>query len=715
MRQILIVSNSVLVTWQQKGYVTRALVWLWVLLFVFALITSFLGIPMRFDMYEKQFLRWNAGFYTDSDYVIPTYLLEVRMWSDAANAIVYFTAAVWLVFTQSGRGMALLVAYLLVCFGLNTSYYSEAYIFSQQNPINFFEELYLVLKSVANTLTVWFLFLFPRGNFRFRWAFFYAVAWTVLNILFLLFPKIPFNYVYTETFYSYRPYSYIFLLTAFAIPLCTQIYQHFASSEKSERKLTRWILIAMCAVFAGAFLDYGIRILASIPNLLPEDKNGFLIPYRFYHVFRYPLVSLGYCIFPIVMCAVLNKNDLWKSDPFVHRIVLYSSLTLVTLFLYFGLIGIFGLLFSQRFGFFSSLIATGFVAVLFNPIQQTLRKRINKMLYGQRDEPYRVINELGKGMKDSIDTEATLANFCESTANVLKLPFMGIWLDDEEDNPIASSGEFAETNIVDFPLNYESIQLGTLKVARRSEGEHFIESETALLSTIAQHISVIVHNYLLARALQSSRELIVQNREEDRKRIRRDLHDGLGPTLASTALQLETARQLMYTDPDKGSDILKNLEGKISETLADVRTLVHGLYPSIVDQLGLENALRRELESFASQQLDIKLQMGGSLDNIPAAHEVATYRIIMEAVHNVHKHAKATVCIVAIYPTPKALTFNIQDNGVGFDIDPFSTYKGEGTGLNSMRQRAEELGGIARFTPIAPQGMIVSISLPITN
>lgn len=471
----------------------------------------------------------------------------------------------------------------------------------------------------------------------------------------------------------------------------------------------------MCAVFAGAFLDYGIRIVQKTTNILPVDMNGSHTPFSFYYEFRYPLVSLGYCIFPIVMCAVLNKNDLWKSDPFVRRVVLYSSLTLITLLMYFSLVGAFGLLFRQRFGFLSSLIATGFIAVLFNPIQQTLRKRINQMLYGQRDEPYRVINELGKGMKGSVDTETTLTNFCESTASVLKLPFMGIWLDDEEDNPIASSGEFSGTDIVDFPLNYESIQLGTLKVARRSEGEHFIESETVLLSTIAQHVSVIVHNYLLARALQNSRELLVQNREEDRKRIRRDLHDGLGPTLASTALQLETARQLMYTDPDKGSDILKNLEGKISETLTDVRTLVHGLYPAIVDQLGLENALRRELESFASQQLDIKFQIEGSLDNIPVAHEVATYRIIMEAVHNVYKHAKASECIVAIYVTPKALTFNIQDNGIGFNIDPFSTYKGDGAGLNSMRQRAEELGGIARFTPIAPQGMIVSISLPITN
>lgn len=192
MRQILLKSNSVLATWQQKGYITRVLVWLWVLIFIFALVTSFLGIPMRIEMYEEMLSILKKRILDlRINYEVVPYFIELRMLSDAAIAFCYFGAAAWLVINQSGRGMALLGAYLLVCFGLNTSYYSEAYVFSQQNSINFFEVLYLVLKSVANTLTVWFLFLFPRGYFRLRWSFFYAVSWTILNILFLFFPKIP--------------------------------------------------------------------------------------------------------------------------------------------------------------------------------------------------------------------------------------------------------------------------------------------------------------------------------------------------------------------------------------------------------------------------------------------------------------------------------------------------------------------------------------------
>ena len=693
--------------WQTQGYVIKAFVWLWVAIFSFSVITSFLGIPQRYNSYIH---------YLDRPFIHnPIAYIYFRMVCDALIAISYFFGALWLVIKHPGRGMPLLSAYMLLCFGLIVSYYSESFVFDSQNSNIVFEYIYQNVQVLANFVTVWLLLLFPNGRFIYRWCYYFGIVWTALIISFLLFPAMPLNFIYVETFHKYAPYSYILVLTSYSIPVFAQIYRHYRSTDSGLKKKTGLIILGMALVLFGAFMDFGVRALIKIPNFLPRNELGFATPYWFYNWVTNSVRSLAYSAFPIIICFSLAKDRLWQTDTFIRRTLLYISLTLSVVTIYFGLILLLSWLFNERLGFLPSIIAAGSIALLFHPIQQYMQKRINQMFYGQRDEPYEVISELGKGMENALDTESTLINFCESTATVLKLPYMGIWLDALDENPVADSGDLNSEQI-SIPLRYESETLGVLRVGRRSNGEVFNHSETVLLNTIAQHISVICHNYLLAQALQSSRELIIKGREEERKRIRRDLHDGLGPTLASTALQLQTARQLLYTKPEAGAAILENLEAKMSTTLAEVRSLVHDMYPSVIDQLGLEEALRRELEKFSSQDLRVTLHVEGEIDHLAAAEEVATYRIIMEAVHNVHKHAKGLDCDVSVYVTEYMLNINIQDDGVGFaDIDPNSTYRGEGTGLNSMRQRAEELGGQMRVAGLEPNGVLISVSIPLLS
>ena len=700
--------KNIFFEWQKQGYITKVFVWLWVSIFVFSVITSLLGIPMRYS-YFSRYLNQEVYPYLQN----PILLVYWRMFCDGLIAVSFFTGALWLVLKHPGRGMSLLTAYMLLSFGLIVSYYSEYYVFSDINSIVLIEHFYRSLKVLGNLLVIWFLLLFPNGRFIYRWCFYFAIGWTIVIVCFLLFPNVPLNFIYVKTFHRYIPYSFVFLLTCYSIPLFAQIYRYYKSPNNELKKKTRLVIIAMVIVLFGAFMDFGVRALYSIPGFIPRDEIGFPIPYWFHNWVTQFCRALSYSLFPLIVCFSLSKSDLWRTDTFIRRTILYSSLTLSILTIYFSLIFLFSWAFNERFSFLTSIVAAGTIALLFHPIQQAFRKRINTMFYGQRDKPYEVISELGKGMEDAIDTESTLINFCESTANVLKLPFMGIWLDDLEDNPVADYGDISSELIV-IPLRYESENLGFLKVGRRSEGEAFNNSEEVLLSTIAQHISVIAHNYLLAQELQTSRELIIKGREEERKRIRRDLHDGLGPTLASTALQLQTARKLLYSKPEAGATILENLEAKMSTTLSEVRALVHDLYPSVIDQLGLEEALRREVEKFSNDNLEVVFQTDVGLDQLPAAVEIATYRIVMEALHNVHKHAKAAKCEISVYVSEYMLTVNIQDDGIGFvDIDPNSTYRGEGTGLNSMRQRSEELGGQMRVVGLEPKGVLISVSIPL--
>ncbi len=683
-----------ILTWQQKGYLTKALVWLWILLLVFSVVLSILGAPYYYQYFQNRVLGRHVS------------LLYVWLGTNASTAIFFFTAACWLIVKHPSKGMPLMAAYSLLCFGNNMAGFADAYVVFNPNRPDFVAFLFFLQRVLTNVLSVCFVLLLPTGKFQPYWTKYYAYAWIGISLLFLCFPDMPLNYMYGKTLHKYAPYSYVFLMLVYTVPTALLVYKFFFF-PKSLRKQMRWIVIGLVAVLFAAFSEYGFRILYSI-NFFPLNENG-LVSHAWFHSYARPILTVtGFNVFPVMICIALAKDNPWRTDPLVRRILLYTSLTVSVLLIYISIVGFLGWIFNQQFGFLSSFLATGVVAILFHPIQLALRQRINYMLYGRRDDPYTVLKELSLGMEDAVDTQTTLDNFCESTANVLKLPFMGIWLDEVGNRPIASFGKQANSDIINFPLSYESETLGLLRVSRRVAGEVFTQSELILLKTIAQHVSIICHNYLLAEALQNSREQIVRGREEERKRIRRDLHDGLGPTLASTALQLETARKLIYTKPEQGDTILKNLENKMSQTLTDVRTLVHDLYPSLIDQFGLVEALRQELESFESEALKVTFSVTGEIDDLGAATEVAVYRIVKEAVHNVHKHAQATRCEVNIDCSGEKLKVIIQDNGVGLKITETT-----GIGLQSICERTEELGGSFQIVDRASHGLKLSVQLPL--
>ncbi len=211
----------------------------------------------------------------------------------------------------------------------------------------------------------------------------------------------------------------------------------------------------------------------------------------------------------------------------------------------------------------------------------------------------------------------------------------------------------------------------------------------------------------LTRNLQSSRQKIVTAREEERRRLRRDLHDGLGPTLAAQVFRVGAARQTLRKNPDKTEKLLVDLESGIEGTLADIRQLVYGLRPPLLDQLGLIGAIN----NFVGQHeggIAIDLQMSPQMPFLSAAVEVAAYRIVQTAIDNVIKHAQATTCQVRLEASEHILWMVITDDGIGISPKFLA-----GVGLTSMRERTEELGGTFGVAAIKPAGTQVSASIPL--
>jgi len=207
--------------------------------------------------------------------------------------------------------------------------------------------------------------------------------------------------------------------------------------------------------------------------------------------------------------------------------------------------------------------------------------------------------------------------------------------------------------------------------------------------------------------LKISRQKIVTAREEERRRLRRDLHDGLGPTLAAQIFRIGVARNMLEKTPAKTAVMLTELERDIDQTLSDVRRLVYGLRPPLLDQFGLVGAI----SDFVRQQeerIPINLSLADQLPPLNAAVEVAIFRIFQTALDNVIKHANATICMIRLRSEGDELMLIIEDDGVGLPKDVT-----EGVGLTSMRERAEELSGTFHVTPRHPQGTYLQVAIPL--
>ena len=232
-------------------------------------------------------------------------------------------------------------------------------------------------------------------------------------------------------------------------------------------------------------------------------------------------------------------------------------------------------------------------------------------------------------------------------------------------------------------------------------------AEERLLRDLARQLGGALHARLLREDLQRARERLVLAREEERRRLRRDLHDGIGPALAGLTLKTETARALLPPGSDGASRQLRDLSEEIRRTVVDVRRLVEGLRPPALDELGLAGACAQAVERLtAGSGLAASVHASDDLPALPAAVEVAAYRIVVEAVTNTVRHARARRCRVSIACIPAGLAIEVTDDGTGLVASGLP-----GHGLAIMRERAEELGGTVTVRDGSP-GVTVQARLP---
>ena len=218
----------------------------------------------------------------------------------------------------------------------------------------------------------------------------------------------------------------------------------------------------------------------------------------------------------------------------------------------------------------------------------------------------------------------------------------------------------------------------------------------------------------LSADLQRSRERLVEAREEERRRLRRDLHDGLGPQLSSQALTVDAVRALMRRDPDAAERLLLELKADAQDAVADIRRLVYGLRPPALDDLGLLGALRESAAQYSTKGLNVSVQAPEDLPPLSAAVEVAAYRIAQEALTNVAHHAGARACTILLaMEEAGVLCVEVRDDGLGIPGARENSSVGTRVGLTSMGERAGELGGSLVVEALSEGGTRVLARLPL--
>jgi signal transduction histidine kinase len=458
----------------------------------------------------------------------------------------------------------------------------------------------------------------------------------------------------------------------------------YRRAEPGTRRRLVWV------AWAGAIL-----LLEEALELLPAYRIGPLLG---------PLTEV---LFVGTIAVGIVRHRLFDVDLVVNRALVYVTVSGLLLAGYLGVVTVVTRLGVGQ-GVGGPLIGTALVAVAFAPLRSRLQRGVDRLLYGERGDPYGVMSSLSRQL-DRIDQPGgELDVVLDVVTGSLRLPYAAVRGGDG--TLLAETGR-PRAELVERPLTHRGELLGVLQVCPRPGGP-LGSGDLRLLGDLARQTGALVHALELAGQLQESRRRLVTAKEEERRRLRRDLHDGLGPELAALTLKVDGAALQLASRPERAAQLLADVRAGLGSTIGDIRRLVYDLRPPALDELGLLGALRdfvRRLDTAEGGQPVCTVDAPESWPALPAAVEVAAYRIATEAVTNVFRHAHARRCEVRLAAREDRLLLEIVDDGTGLPDPPRV-----GVGTRSIAERAAEIGGRASIVRRSDRpGTIVRAELPL--
>ncbi|MEU7909035.1 ATP-binding protein [Actinoplanes sp. NPDC049118] len=445
-----------------------------------------------------------------------------------------------------------------------------------------------------------------------------------------------------------------------------------------ERQQLKWV--------TAAALLFGVELVVG-PAFLPVPVHSVLD-------------GLVVVVFAGAIAIAVLKYRLYDIDVLISRSVVYGTLTAAVVGVYLLVTGLGGAALNGSTPL-PAVVAAAVVAIGLAPARDRLQRAVNRLLYGERDDPLRAVTHLGDSVAETGEPNL-LAAVLASVKQAVHATGVAVLAPDGRE--LATIGVEVR-NGESLPLRVGGNHVGVLRVAARGPRDTYSDADRTLLTALAPSVAVVVRALDLTEALAVERDRVVAATAVERDRLRRDLHDGLGPSLSGVGLGLQALDDATRIhDTTRSLHLLERLRAEVSTAVGEVRRILDELRPATLDDLGLVAAVRRHAATVAaSLPVDVT---AAALPVLSPQVETAAYRIAQEALTNAARHAQAHHARIDLAPADHTLIVTITDDGVGLGAAP------AGLGLASMRDRAESVGGHFRIDT-GPGGTTVTAALPL--
>ena len=440
-------------------------------------------------------------------------------------------------------------------------------------------------------------------------------------------------------------------------------------------------------------------------------------------VWQDAVYALAFGVALPVSCGIaILKYGLYELDVVINKTLVFGLLAAFFTAVYVIVVVGFGAAFGSRHNEFLTLAASALIAIAFNPVRERATRLADHIVYGKRATPYEVLAEFSERMSGTYALDDILPRMArvlaEGTGGCAEiwlrvgavLRRVAIW--PSQEGPETSPNELAVVadDLPAFagapavvPVLHQGNLLGAITVAK-APNDPLRPTEDKLIEHVASQAGLVLNNVRLIEELRASRQRLVKAQDEERRRIERNIHDGAQQQLVSLAVKLNLVDLVFDTDGPRGHEMLAELKVEAHDALQDLRDLAHGIYPPLLADKGLGVALDAQARK---SPIPVVVESDG-IGRYPQEIEAAVYFCCLEALQNVAKYAKASEATVRLSNGSDLLTFEVVDDGAGFDSD--ST--GYGTGLQGMSDRLEALGGSLAVRSSAEAGTTVVGRVP---
>lgn len=446
-----------------------------------------------------------------------------------------------------------------------------------------------------------------------------------------------------------------------------------------------------------------------VPLALPVELAGRL------PVAATPLMHLASQLFyPAAILVVVLRQRLWGIDLAVSRAVTWGLLTALLTTAYVAVVSVLGLLLPGDSAV-QQVVATAFVAAGFQPVKVWVQGQVNRLVHGDAAEPMKVMRSVSRQVGRAATDDELLDDVVAGIRASMRLGEVSILVggDDREELLTSSSVDGARDELADMsvalelPLVVGQRQVGRL-VARPRRGERLDGRTERSIEELTPIVAATVELSRTTAALTRSRAQLADARDAERRRLRRELHDGLGPALAGIGLALQASRNLLASDPQAAGTLIDQMVVETEHRVEEVRAMARDLLPPTLEAAGLGPALVELASLHSTAGIDVEVHPG-NVTGLSSAAATAAYAIASEALRNAVRHSGAGRCTISLAPVDDhEMVLRIVDDGRGIDDT-----SARGVGLSSMQEWAEGVGGTLVVRRAEPTGTEVLAQLPI--